>query len=36
MTKFKLTKAEAANHNIAKLRIPLSFPRVNIPTKKKR
>ncbi|KAF2999273.1 DNA-directed RNA polymerase I subunit rpa49 [Curvularia kusanoi] len=36
MTKFKLTKAEAANHNVAKLRLPLTFPRVNIPTKKKR
>lgn len=36
MTKFKLTKAESNNHHIAKLRLPLAFPRVNIPMKKKR
>jgi len=36
MTKFKLTKAETNNHNIAKLRLPLAFPRVNIPNKKRR
>ncbi|KAL1650620.1 DNA-directed RNA polymerase I subunit rpa49 [Didymella pomorum] len=36
MTKFKLTKADSNNHHVAKLRLPLAFPRVNIPTKKRR
>jgi DNA-directed RNA polymerase I subunit RPA49 len=28
LTRMKLTKAESANHFIAKLKLPLSFPRV--------
>ncbi|KAJ4367194.1 DNA-directed RNA polymerase I subunit rpa49 [Neocucurbitaria cava] len=36
MTKWKLVKAESASHFIAKLKLPLSFPRVGGPQKKKR
>lgn len=36
MTKWKLIKAETANHFIAKLKLPLVFPRVGGPMKKKR
>ncbi|KAL6703117.1 DNA-directed RNA polymerase I subunit rpa49 [Coniothyrium glycines] len=34
--KWKLSKAEAANHNIAKLKLPLSFPRSGGPKKARR
>lgn len=36
MTKWKLNKAESANHFIAKLKLPLSFPRASGPQKKRR
>lgn len=36
MAKWKLTKAEAVNHHIAKLRLPLSFPKVGGPRKARR
>ncbi|KAF2028379.1 DNA-directed RNA polymeras-like protein I 49 kDa polypeptide [Setomelanomma holmii] len=34
--KWKLTKAEAVNHNIAKLKLPLQFPKVGGPRKGRR
>ncbi|KAF2738562.1 DNA-directed RNA polymeras-like protein I 49 kDa polypeptide [Polyplosphaeria fusca] len=34
-TKFKITKAEADNHVLAKLRLPLSFPKVGVGKKRK-
>jgi DNA-directed RNA polymerase I subunit RPA49 len=34
--KMKISKAEATNHNIAKLRLPLNFPRVKAGPKGKR
>ncbi|KAI8940821.1 hypothetical protein NX059_002083 [Plenodomus lindquistii] len=36
MAKWKLTKAESANHFVAKLKLPLSFPRVGGPRQKRR
>jgi DNA-directed RNA polymerase I subunit RPA49 len=36
LTKWKLTKAEANNHYIAKLKLPLSFPKVGGPRKPRR
>jgi DNA-directed RNA polymerase I subunit RPA49 len=36
LTKWKLTKAEANNHYIAKLKLPLSFPKVGGPRKSRR
>ncbi|KAH7357481.1 DNA-directed RNA polymerase-like protein I 49 kDa polypeptide [Pyrenochaeta sp. MPI-SDFR-AT-0127] len=36
LTKWKLNKAESANHFIAKLKLPLTFPRVGGPQKKRR
>ncbi|KAF1837874.1 DNA-directed RNA polymeras-like protein I 49 kDa polypeptide [Decorospora gaudefroyi] len=36
LTKWKLTKAESANHFIAKLKLPLSFPKVGGARPKKR
>jgi len=35
-TKLKISKAEAINHNLAKLRLPLSFPRVKTVQNKRR
>ena len=35
-TKWKLTKAESANHFIAKLRLPLVFPKIGGPRKPRR
>ncbi|KAH9872751.1 hypothetical protein J1614_005145 [Plenodomus biglobosus] len=36
MAKWKLTKAESVNHFIAKLKLPLTFPRVGGPRQKRR
>ncbi|CAO2649661.1 Nn.00g070460.m01.CDS01 [Neocucurbitaria sp. VM-36] len=36
LTKWKLNKAESTSHFIAKLKLPLSFPRVGGPQKKRR
>ncbi|KAF1850828.1 DNA-directed RNA polymeras-like protein I 49 kDa polypeptide [Cucurbitaria berberidis CBS 394.84] len=35
MTKWKLSKAESTNHFIAKLKLPLSFPKVHGPPRKR-
>jgi DNA-directed RNA polymerase I subunit RPA49 len=34
--KMKISKAEAVNHNIAKLKLPLNFPKVKMAMNKKR
>lgn len=36
MAKWKLSKAEIANHNIAKLKLPLKFPTVGGPRQAKK
>lgn len=36
LAKFKLTKAQAANHHVAKLKLPLKFPKVGGPRKSRR
>lgn len=35
-TKYKLTKADANNHHIAKLKLPLVFPRIGGPRKSRK
>lgn len=36
LVQFKLNKSEAINHNIAKLKLPLKFPKIGAPRAKKR
>lgn len=36
MESLKITKAEAAQHRIAKLRFPLDFPKERVPVRRKR
>ena len=36
LSKLKLSKAEVVNHSIAKLKLPLVFPKVNLVRNKKR
>ena len=36
LAKFKLNKQEANNHHIAKLKLPLKFPRVGGPRKSRK
>lgn len=36
MTKSKLSKAEGKARKVARLRLPLAFPKVRVPSKKRR